>query len=131
MDRKRKIDLSVPVSQYSSNPILQKKSKEFDQNSLINPWTQVPYSSKYYEILQKRQQLPVYEFRDDLLEKVRTHQVLVVEGETGSGKKNSYSTIFIKVSLNYNFTRENNTNSTVFAPHARSTRPESSCMHST
>lgn len=35
---------------------------------------------------QTRQSLPIYEFRDDLLEAIAEHQVLVVVAETGSGK---------------------------------------------
>ena len=31
-------------------------------------------------------ELPITERRDDLLDAIRTHQVLVVAGETGSGK---------------------------------------------
>ncbi|KAJ8960366.1 hypothetical protein NQ314_006085 [Rhamnusium bicolor] len=31
-------------------------------------------------------QMPVYPFRDDLIQAVREHQVLIIEGETGSGK---------------------------------------------
>ncbi|TFJ87523.1 hypothetical protein NSK_000874 [Nannochloropsis salina CCMP1776] len=52
----------------------------------INPHTNRPYSSKYHDILAKRRNLPVYEFLDDLLAKVKKNQVVVVEGETGSGK---------------------------------------------
>ncbi|PAA85199.1 hypothetical protein BOX15_Mlig005237g1 [Macrostomum lignano] len=33
-----------------------------------------------------RQSLPVYPFRDDLLKAIETNQVLIIEGETGSGK---------------------------------------------
>lgn len=50
-----------------------------------NPWTLKPYSSRYYEILQKRKQLPVYEFKNALEAAVRDNQVVIVEGETGSG----------------------------------------------
>jgi len=85
MDRKRKIDVTALEKQPPRNY----DGPEFatvDTNSRINPWTMQPYSSKYYEILRKRQQLPVYEFKDDLLAKVKSHQALVVEGETGSGK---------------------------------------------
>lgn len=51
-----------------------------------NPWTRRKYSARYYEILEKRKKLPVYEFKDELEEKVRNNQVIIVEGETGSGK---------------------------------------------
>jgi pre-mRNA-splicing factor ATP-dependent RNA helicase DHX16 len=37
-------------------------------------------------IEQTRQSLPIYEFRDELLEAIAEHQVLVVVAETGSGK---------------------------------------------
>ena len=33
-----------------------------------------------------RKSLPVYEYRDELLEAIANHQVLIVEAETGSGK---------------------------------------------
>jgi pre-mRNA-splicing factor ATP-dependent RNA helicase DHX16 len=33
-----------------------------------------------------RKSLPVYEYRDELLEAIAQHQVLIVEAETGSGK---------------------------------------------
>lgn len=52
----------------------------------LNHWTGMPFSAHYYEILKKRQQLPVYEFKDHLLDMVRRHQCIIVEGETGSGK---------------------------------------------
>jgi pre-mRNA-splicing factor ATP-dependent RNA helicase DHX15/PRP43 len=54
--------------------------------SRINPWTERPYSPRYYDILKKREQLPVYDFEKDLVEMVRNNQVVIVEGETGSGK---------------------------------------------
>lgn len=52
----------------------------------LNPWTGLPYSEKYYSILQKRVQLPVYQFREKLLDAVNENQIVIVEGETGSGK---------------------------------------------
>ena len=33
-----------------------------------------------------RESLPVFNYREDLIEAIKEHQVLVVEGETGSGK---------------------------------------------
>jgi HrpA-like RNA helicase len=35
--------------------------------------------------LEKRRLLPVYQFKNDLIEAVRKNQFVVVEGETGSG----------------------------------------------
>ncbi|KAH8400605.1 hypothetical protein KR222_008380 [Zaprionus bogoriensis] len=41
---------------------------------------------KRLTIEETRKSLPVYPFKDDLIAAVREHQVLIIEGETGSGK---------------------------------------------
>jgi pre-mRNA-splicing factor ATP-dependent RNA helicase DHX15/PRP43 len=51
-----------------------------------NPYTGRPYSARYYQILEKRQTLPVMEHKQSLLDKVASSQVVVLVGETGSGK---------------------------------------------
>ncbi|CAM9442445.1 unnamed protein product, partial [Sphacelaria rigidula] len=62
-DRKRKVDLSG----LGSTPAEDAAKK---RNMGINPFTGSPYSRKYYDILEKRNQLPVHQFLDDLMEKV-------------------------------------------------------------
>lgn len=52
----------------------------------INIFTGYPYSAKYYDILEKRKQLPAWEAREQLLLLVQKYQVVVLQGETGSGK---------------------------------------------
>lgn len=81
MDRKRKVDITGLGS--TSTPAEDAKKK---RNMGINPFTGSPYSRKYYDILEKRVKLPVHKFLDDLMEKVKNNQTVVVEGETGSGK---------------------------------------------
>ncbi|KAL3282275.1 hypothetical protein HHI36_005465 [Cryptolaemus montrouzieri] len=44
------------------------------------------YQKKRLDIEETKKSLPVYPFRDDLIQAVRDHQVLIIEGETGSGK---------------------------------------------
>lgn len=51
-----------------------------------NPYNGRPFSQRYYQILEKRQTLPVMEHKQSLLEKVENNQVVVLVGETGSGK---------------------------------------------
>ncbi|EIW72797.1 hypothetical protein TREMEDRAFT_70811 [Tremella mesenterica DSM 1558] len=46
----------------------------------------VAAEKKAMSIQETRQSLPIYEFRDELLEAIAEHQVLVVVAETGSGK---------------------------------------------
>ena len=44
------------------------------------------YEKKRKTIKEVKESLPVYKFREDIIEAVREHQVLIIEGETGSGK---------------------------------------------
>ncbi|XP_070509212.1 pre-mRNA-splicing factor ATP-dependent RNA helicase DHX16 [Chironomus tepperi] len=41
---------------------------------------------KKMDIEETKRSLPVFPFRDDLIRAIRDHQVLIIEGETGSGK---------------------------------------------
>ncbi len=45
-----------------------------------------PEDKARLEIQQQRVSLPVYPYRDDLLMAIRDHQVIIIVGETGSGK---------------------------------------------
>jgi len=57
-----------------------------DAGSRRNPYTGLEYSRRYYEILDKRKTLPVWSYRDDFMKMVEDHQIMVLVGETGSGK---------------------------------------------
>jgi HrpA-like RNA helicase len=52
----------------------------------INAFTLLPYSQRYYELFRKRIQLPVWEYKDKFLDLIDKHQIIVLVGETGSGK---------------------------------------------
>jgi pre-mRNA-splicing factor ATP-dependent RNA helicase DHX15/PRP43 len=81
---KRKIGFTGFESSSRLRENVQATGGEVPEN--VNPWTRQPYSPRYYEILRKRTQLPVFEFKQDLQDKVMANQVVIVEGETGSGK---------------------------------------------
>lgn len=51
-----------------------------------NPLTGQPYSSRFFDILEKRQKLPCWERQDEVVRMVKEHQSSVLIGETGSGK---------------------------------------------
>lgn len=74
LSRKRVIDLSETEAAPSSGT-----------EQRLNPWTGKRYSTRYHTILETRTKLPVYQFREQLLDEIQQHQVVVVEGETGSG----------------------------------------------
>ncbi|XP_045471594.1 pre-mRNA-splicing factor ATP-dependent RNA helicase DHX16-like [Harmonia axyridis] len=44
------------------------------------------YQKKKLDIEETKKSLPVFPFRDDLIQAVKDYQVLIIEGETGSGK---------------------------------------------
>lgn len=44
------------------------------------------HEKKKMSIKETRVSLPVYPFKEDLIAAIREHQVLIIEGETGSGK---------------------------------------------
>ncbi|KAJ0979962.1 hypothetical protein J5N97_015436 [Dioscorea zingiberensis] len=52
----------------------------------MNRWTGMPYSVRYFEILEKRKTLPVWLQKDEFLEALMANQILILVGETGSGK---------------------------------------------
>ncbi|KAJ7068827.1 P-loop containing nucleoside triphosphate hydrolase protein [Mycena amicta] len=55
-------------------------------NGRSNPFTEKLYSSQYHTILEARKNLPVYQQKAEFLKLFSENQVLIVEGETGSGK---------------------------------------------
>ncbi|KAF8335362.1 uncharacterized protein EI90DRAFT_2913210 [Cantharellus anzutake] len=62
------------------------KQAESILNGDTNPFTKLPYTSKYKRILESRKKLPVYSKLDELYDMLRKTQVMVMIGETGSGK---------------------------------------------
>ena len=77
MDRKRKLVVE--------NPSEASKTSRTNESE-INPFSGKPYSKRFYEILEKRKQLPIWEHKEQFVEVVKKHQVVVLVGETGSGK---------------------------------------------
>jgi pre-mRNA-splicing factor ATP-dependent RNA helicase DHX15/PRP43 len=89
-DRKRKIDIVTSATDDAGATQRNISTSNHDVTSInttVNKWTGLPYTQKYYSILATRQKLPVYQFRQDLIDAVRKNQFVVVEGETGSGKE--------------------------------------------
>jgi HrpA-like RNA helicase len=90
-ERKRKLDLSSDGGE-KAPPAKMSKSVE----TAVNPLTQLPYSKQYYEILEKRKALPVWDRNNEFCELLAAHQVLILQGETGSGKTTQVRVYFGK-----------------------------------
>ncbi|RVE41464.1 hypothetical protein evm_013888 [Chilo suppressalis] len=52
----------------------------------VNTFTGLPHSQRYHELLRRRLGLPVWEYKNDFMRLLNTHQCVVLVGETGSGK---------------------------------------------
>ncbi|KAJ7710009.1 P-loop containing nucleoside triphosphate hydrolase protein [Mycena rosella] len=52
----------------------------------VNPFTKQPHSAQYKKILEARKKLPVYAQMDDFFKMFTNNQIIVMVGETGSGK---------------------------------------------
>ncbi|KAJ7796641.1 P-loop containing nucleoside triphosphate hydrolase protein [Mycena olivaceomarginata] len=57
-----------------------------DQEHEVNPFTKQPHSAQYKKILDARKKLPVYAQMDDFYKMFTNNQIIIVVGETGSGK---------------------------------------------
>ncbi|KAL3698668.1 hypothetical protein R1sor_012744 [Riccia sorocarpa] len=53
---------------------------------VTNPYTNTPYSERYFEILEKRKTLPVWQQKDRFVDILSKNQIMIVVGDTGSGK---------------------------------------------
>lgn len=98
-DRKRKINLDT-----TSDVDLGKKHQatlDARQSSEVNPWTGRAYSPRYQSILQTRLKLPVYQFQSQMLDAVAANQIVVVEGETGSGKTTQIPQFLVEAGYSY------------------------------
>ncbi|EHH26500.1 ATP-dependent RNA helicase DHX29 [Macaca mulatta] len=57
-----------------------------DLEPVRNLFRKLQSTPKYQKLLKERQQLPVFKHRDSIVETLKRHRVVVVAGETGSGK---------------------------------------------
>lgn len=57
-----------------------------DLEPVRNLFRRLQSTPKYQRLLKERQQLPVFKHRDSIVETLKRHRVVVVAGETGSGK---------------------------------------------
>ncbi|KAF8882288.1 P-loop containing nucleoside triphosphate hydrolase protein [Infundibulicybe gibba] len=52
----------------------------------VNPFTKQPLSAQYKKILETRKKLSVFSQMDEFYNKFSKHQIIIIVGETGSGK---------------------------------------------
>ncbi|CAH3030876.1 unnamed protein product [Porites evermanni] len=85
---KRRLDVDGNSSNSLSTAkrIREELSNPSNLRGKINPYNGKLFTDKYFDILKKRIELPVWEYREKFMEGMKEHQVFVLVGETGSGK---------------------------------------------
>jgi len=63
---------------------------------LNNGIPQVPYAAVNQELLPFRQALPIWAMRDDIINSINSNQVVVISGDTGSGKTTQVTCFIIE-----------------------------------
>lgn len=85
---KRRLDVDGNSSGALSTAkrIKEELSNPSNMRGKINPFNGKLFTDKYFDILKKRIELPVWEYREKFMESMKEHQAFVLVGETGSGK---------------------------------------------
>lgn len=52
----------------------------------VNPYDSLPFSSRYYALLEERQRFPVWRLRQSLLEHLESHNMVLLSAPSGVGK---------------------------------------------
>ena len=87
--KKKRMNLSDFETTYSNDRKKQKTSftnENNDYSNTINVQTGKAFSQRYYDILEKRKELPAWAAKETLKKLLEENQVVILQGETGSGK---------------------------------------------
>jgi len=73
-------------AQHDLKVIINKGKEDIDSPALIDLWSSKSTSRSYTDMLKSRMDLPIWNFKDELLTAVEDHQVVILVGDTGCGK---------------------------------------------
>lgn len=71
----------------------------------VNPYDGLPYSSRYYSLLEERKQLSVWSVRLNLLEEMETHSMMILSSDGGTGKSTQVPQWCVEYALSHEFSQ--------------------------
>lgn len=83
----------------ASMPGSKKHRSTMDSTALLNLCTKRQQTDRYRSLHQTRQNLPVYQYRESIVDQIRRSGVTVIAGETGSGKSTQIPQFLLEVRL--------------------------------